>query len=498
MIQDSYSRSAASRDSTNNLLSNRIIFHPAVGAALLAWQALVERRRPASTSGSLLRERLAIVVVLIGLWLALAPGVHAAPAFDPPLGWDDGAAADERARRHAEAWAATWRADVRQVMSTRTADDFAETLAILDVAAPIPAEALTDLDAGRRWLEPRVTAALGSTATLDPASLELRPRAEPGVAVLVARVQQDGRIARIAVAPNGARHLAVVLLVPRAEEVLHARVLDDVVDGLEGLRRPIAPLRRGLVRTLALVAWLVVGGALAFAWTRRSLPRPGARVAGRQAAAMLLVASVVVLVVSGAWLGDAVVELALADSSPWGLSFEVASGGAIMAVLVLGGTELWERQLRPIASAPAAGSFARSSTAPHRTTASLGRPVPPSPRPAVTGDTHVGRPPAITGDTHVGPPPAITGDTHVGPPPAVTGNTKVGPAPKPIPLEGYEAGPPVREIISGDIEVQTEVRRIPEPDTVKTAAPQPDTVKATPPSPPRLDPPPRKLEIDWS
>ena len=438
---------------------------------------------------SLARERPGLVVVLLGVWLVLVPLAWAAPAFSAPSGWDEGAAADPQARRRADAWAQAWSADVRSVMSTRADDGFAETLAILDVAAPMPAEALADLEAGRAWLEPRVTAALGATATLDPDGLELRPRPERGVAVLVARVRQDDRVARVAVAPLGVRHLAVVLMLPQAEEVLYAGVFDDAVEGLEGLQRPVAPLRRGLLRTVALLSWLLVGGLIAFEWTRRSLPDPGARVAGRQVAAALVATSALVLVLAGWLLGDATVELALAGSTPWSFALELVLGGVIMAVLVLVATELWERRVRPIASAPESGSFAASASGSRRDGSSRSIPV-VQPRPAVTGDTHVGPPPAVTGDTHVGPPPAapppaVTGDTHVGPPPAITGNTKVGPAPQPGGNTG--GGPPVREIISGDIEVQTQVRRAPAPDTVKTPAPAGDTVKTAAPSAPPLD-----------
>lgn len=388
-------------------------------------------------------------MVLLGLWLALASVAWAAPLVEPPSGWAEGSAADPRARTRSETWARAWGAELRQVMSTRSRDDFAETLAVLDVAEPIPAEALADLALGRAWLEPRLAAALGPTAVVEGDALELRPRPEPGVAVLVARVRDGDRTARVAVAPTGTRHLALVLLVPAAEEVLHARVFDDAVEGLGDLRRPVAPFRHGLLRAIALASWLLVGSAFAFEWTRRALPHPGARVAGRQVAAALLVAAALALLVAGTLLGDLAVELSLAGTSPWGMAVEIALGGLAMAGLVLVATELWDRRVRPVASAPEAGTFARAS-------APLRRPVPSPvgsvPAPTSTPVAAGPPPPAVTGDTVVARrPPAVTGDTVVGRPPPVSGNTKVGPAP--IPVEGYESGPPVREIISGDIDV---------------------------------------------
>ncbi len=481
------------------------------------------------TQRSHVARHASILLALVGLWLALSRSVLAAPGLPVPPGWAEGSAVDEQAYERAESWAAAWNGNVRQVMSPRSPDRFAETLAILDVGAPIPPDALTNIEVARAWLEPRVAAALGTRTTLDPERLELHPRPQRGVAVLTGRAQRDDLLALIAVAPTGSRHIAVVMLIHAADEVLYARLFEDAVAQLEGLQRPVAPFRRGLARGLALLAWLVVGGALAFEWTRRSLPLPGPRAAGRQLASVLLAAALVVLGVVGVLLGRATVELELVGTTPWSTALELAMGGAIMAVLVVVITELWERRLRPVASAPPAGSFALGSAASRRSDRVT--PSGATPRPAITGDTHVGRPPAITGDTHVGRPPAVTGDTQVGRAPAVSGNTKVGPPPQPIPLEELDGGPPVREVISGDIEMDTQVRRMPEPDTVKTERPsppsptpidldedtnprvlpdhdEPPATLADPHDPPRrvvdeegdpiLDASLPKLEIDWS
>ncbi|MCX4246167.1 hypothetical protein OEB96_36440 [Paraliomyxa miuraensis] len=412
----------------------------------------------------------------------LATSAHAAPSFEPPPGWSEGEGAAAAARSRAEAWARAWGGELDQVMSTQSDDAFAETLAIVDVAEPLPPKILTELDAGRSWLEAHAAEALGPRATLEPDTVELLPRPEPGVAVLIGRAQHDDRTAWIAVAPRGARHLGLVLMVPTSEEILYANVFDDAIDGLGGLKAPIAPFQREPLRWGALGAWLVLGLAFGVQWIRRALPRPGARVAGRQAAMVLAGAAAVVLVIARLVLSDSSVELALAGTTPWGLALELAMGGALAALLVLGLSELWARRLQPVASAPAGGSFARGDMRARRGAAAPAEPMAP----------------AITGDTKVGPPPAITGDTMVGPPPAITGNTKIGPPPEPIPLDD---GPPVREIISGNIELETQVRRAPEPDTVKTTAPrppEPDTVKTTAPASPVHAVERPALEIDWS
>ena len=67
-----------------------------------------------------------------------------------------------------------------------------------------------------------------------------------------------------------------------------------------------------------------------------------------------------------------------------------------------------------------------------------------------------------------------TGDTQVGPPPAVTGNTKVGRPPSAG--RDLAAGPPVREIISGDFEVETDSRTPLAPGVRPLAAPDDDGI----------------------
>lgn len=429
----------------------------------------------------------------MGIWLVGLHGARAA-SINTPTGWGRGGTAEVQAQDRAEAWAKAWDAEVRDVLSTRSRDDFVETLAVLDVAGPLPAEVLDDPQAAREWLPPRVRAALGPDATLD--ELELIPRDRPGITLLQTRVVVGESIARVAFAPTGARHVVVVLLVPVAEEVLYTRVFEDAVDALEGLRPPVAPFARGTARLVAFGLWLAAGIVGGIVWTRRSLPLPGARVAGRQVATVLAIAAILIMLLMGAVLGGSAVELSLAGTSPWAMAFEIGAGGVVMAGLVLAGTELWARRLQPVASAPRAGSFAVTGA-----TAKLRRPTEPAvgqlasqvlaqhgednpapgphstppgstsewPTPTPAGDTSQWPVPAVTGDTQVGPPPAVTGDTQVGPPPAVTGSTKIGPAP--LPEHDVEAGPPIREVISGDFEVvNTKVSRRPQPSPADLAA----------------------------
>lgn len=306
---------------------------------------------------------------MLAVWLLAAAGSAEAAPISTPSGWVGGDAAQPEARDRAEAWALAWKGTVRDVKSTRNADDFAETLALLDLTGPMPPEAMVDADGARPWVEQRVAAALGASASLD--SVEVIPASAPGVSIVEARATVDGRVARLAFGPTGARHRAMVLMVPSAEEVLHTRAFDDAREALDDLRPPVLPFAHDLVRGLAMGLWLVGGVLLAVVWTRRSLPLPGARVAGRQVAGLLLGVAVLVMLVTGMGLADSAVELELSGTSPWTLAIELGLGGMAMAGLVALATELWARRLQPVASAPTDGSFSATGSTIRRHAADL-------------------------------------------------------------------------------------------------------------------------------
>ncbi len=404
---------------------------------------------------------LVFAIATIGLWLGWVAPVLAA-ALPVPPGWESGTNAAPEAQQRAREWANAWQGEVRHVIAPSTRDNFIETVAVLELRGPMPAAALEDVEQGRAWLEPQVARLLGTIAAIDGDTVELRARPEPGVSVLQARVDGQEHIAWVAFAPRGAAHVAVVLQVRASEEVLYTEVFDDTVAALAELRPPIAPFARSTVRWAAAFCWLLIAGLGTWVWTRRSLPRPGARVAGRQVAAAVLAAAAVVVVIAGLGLGVWSLELGLADSSPWGLAAELGAMGLLGAGLALVATEVWARRLQPVASAPHQGSFAAAAgpTPRHPTSEVPQMPAAPGasglapaavvpnahselPSPggveapasldpwdgARVGSIPVPRDHPQTGDTVVGPPPSAPADVPTGRAHGVSGDTVVGPAP---------------------------------------------------------------------
>ncbi|MCH9685092.1 MAG: hypothetical protein K0V04_26885, partial [Deltaproteobacteria bacterium] len=399
---------------------------------------------PDSAPGRLrTRVGLALFIAMVGLWLAPIGPVLAA-ALPVPAGWEQGPNAAPDARRRAEAWAAAWGGSVRHVITPSGRDDFAETLVVVDVSRPMPADAFGDPAVATAWLQRQAATALGATASVDETSVEQIPWTTPGVTVLVGRVIVESRAARIAFAPRGPSHVVVMLLVTASEEVLYADLFDETVDALEGLRPPVVAFSTGRWRGVAIVLWLLVAGIATVLWTRRNLPQPGARAAGRQVAAVLGIAALAVFVLVGLALDTASVELSLAGSSPWGMAAELGAVGLAAAGLAIVGTELWERRLQPIVSAPRAGSFASGgSPSPRRATALRaampGEPPPPAVDPwqgATIGGLATSHPPPDSGGTAVGPAPTnvpvpLPSDVNTAPIPVPSHHDASGGTPRP-------------------------------------------------------------------
>ena len=368
-----------------------------------------------------------VVALVVSLWPAL--GLAAVPV---PPGWRHADEVSAEANDRAEAWASGWSAGLSLVCSTPDDDGFAETLAVLEVSEPLPEEILGDTTSAQAWLEPRLRSLLGPGAEPELESLALVPRPTPGVAIIRARLQLEDRVVLIAVAPKGAQHQAVVLTYESSDEILYGGVFEASIDGMSDLHPPIAPFPRTALRWLALLSWLALGALLGLGWTRRNLPRPGAKVAGRQVGAMLVASAALVLVLAGLGLGGYAVELGLAGTTPWGFAIELAMGGVIAAVAVVLGTNMWEQRLRPVASAPQQGTYATAGV-PQRRASSVSPAAEPNPTPAPSteGGTQIGPPP--------GPPPTTAGGTQIGPAPTAPsasappapGGTRVGPPPAP-------------------------------------------------------------------
>lgn len=311
--------------------------------------------------------------VAFALVLASATTSAAPPArsvVGVPVGWTDDA--DPRARARVEAWRAeTPGAKTLAVLSTRTVDEFAETLAVFELPGPFDMSASAD-DELRRALPKSFAPPDDASITTDvittaPASVRGRGESSDGVAY-------DAMLV-----PSGQMRRLVVVEVRTHERPLYDTAMNEALAGLTGIAAPIVPFDATRVRATTIVAW-IVGTALALvvAMWRRPFGA-SARTIGRVLAMACVVLAALTAAFAWSPLEARSGELRLAGISATTLTAELVTYGLLAAVccwitgLVIGRNE------GPVASAPTSGAFAHHSISIPRVPISL-----PANRPETT------------------------------------------------------------------------------------------------------------------
>ncbi|HET6586123.1 MAG TPA: hypothetical protein VFG69_21845, partial [Nannocystaceae bacterium] len=238
------------------------------------------------------------------------------------------------------------------VLSTRTPDEFAETLAVIELLGAFDTTAPA-ADELRRAL-PASFAAPQDIATdvVANAPLSVRGRGE----------SSTGSTYDAVLVPSGQMRRLVVVEVRADEAVLYEDAMDEALAGLTGMAAPIVAFDASRVRTIAIVGWMVVTAlALAFAMWRRPFGA-GARTIGRVLAGACLILAALTAALAWTPLAAHGAELRLAGISATTLTAELLTYGLLAAVacwiagFVLGRTE------GPVASAPTSGAFAHHGT----------------------------------------------------------------------------------------------------------------------------------------
>jgi hypothetical protein len=269
-----------------------------------------------------------------------------------PDGWSDAAPGSAAARR-AEAWAVDG-ATVQHVLQTTIADDFAETLAVIAVPRALDPGELSD----PARAEARLTQAGATLIDADGPPSEVRLVAvDNGATALVGRWEDDTLAMHVALVPEGATHAAIVLAVPRRMDVLYAGVIDDALASLEGAAPPVRAFARGRWLAIAWIAWLVAAIAGAVLLVRSLRDGSGPREVARRIAVIAAAAAMVVAIVGVIATAGADAELAAAGTSAMSLVVQLASGGLVIAAVVLGIAAVLDRRARPIQSAPGEGTY---------------------------------------------------------------------------------------------------------------------------------------------
>ncbi|MGH1345656.1 MAG: hypothetical protein ACRBN8_29090 [Nannocystales bacterium] len=289
---------------------------------------------------------------------------------DAPAGWEEGS---EEAAARADDWADALDGRVDDVFSTRSDDDFSETLALLSL--PFAMSPGAELDPERALED-----AVGSLFESEASSPRLVEGTEDAP-IVTGIWTENGVVYQVAVVSAGSGQGAVFLAVRESERSLYAKVFDDAVASIAGAAPPLSPFRIRPWRTGSLVGWLIV---LILGWlivANTAVREDGAAAIGRSVAALCILLAVVAGAVVYMALIDEAAPLRLANLTRSRVALEIAAGGTIAALLAWFLGALRDGTVRRVESAPSgSGTFSGSSS---RT---LGPNLVPPSRPAVLTD----------------------------------------------------------------------------------------------------------------
>jgi hypothetical protein len=299
-------------------------------------------------------ERLLIAVLLLVVGLVAGElRAESGVGIATPVGWsteDPG----NRARSRVVSWLAR-RADARveTVLTTGNPDDFAEIIAVIEIAGPYDESRNEALELER---------AIDRMMPWDPASVEIATRPGPPL-IVTARWTKQPVAYRVALVPAGQSRALVVLATLADETPLYPRAFDDALAGLSGAKAPVPPFDLGRWRMLALLGWILPAALLlgVVLW-RRPFQIQYAWI-GRGFALLFFTASIVAAWIVHGRMAARTDELHTIGISPETLTAETVTYGIAIAIVGWIVGAVLSRRDRPVESAPTSGVFAgRSST----------------------------------------------------------------------------------------------------------------------------------------
>lgn len=298
--------------------------------------------------------RLAAISLVATLLLPAAVALADVRA-QPPQGW----VTARRGAEAVEALATTWGARVVQTLHTPVADDFDETLTLLDVPTPLAGDSIADSADARRAVD-------GFAAALEGAEVvqATRVATDEGISIATGEVEVDSTVYHVAIGPSGPRHAVLVLTSTRAERSLYRPVFEQASRELTGLQPTVLPFDVQQLRLFGALGW-VLATLAAYLIAIRASDRVGDHSNGsRRAALLLTLLAVLVGVGLGAWLQEEASGLRLVGSDPVSVAVEIGAYGLAGAAFALLAGRLMGRS-RVVQSAPSAGVYAaRAGTVP--------------------------------------------------------------------------------------------------------------------------------------
>lgn len=301
------------------------------------------------------------------LAIVLASNAFAAVSVDAPSGWSARARGDALAR--AEDWSTALGGRLAAAYQTRNTDSFAETIALIEVDGPLPADARDQPQAAAG----DALAAISGEAEVQ--GVRLAEFEDNDATIVEGRFEIDGVVHYFAVGNAGANR-GILLLAARASEAsLYEATFEDLLDATRGFATGVARFNTRLYWWLGILTWILIIAATWLIVRLRigALAEPGEQ--GRGTALLCLLAIPLVGAVAFFIFTGKEAELNLVGLSPSWAAARIGLLGLGAIALVLLSSAIRAARVQPIQSAPADGAFsgrpkvrAPSVPAAHRST----------------------------------------------------------------------------------------------------------------------------------
>lgn len=297
--------------------------------------------------------RLSVLVVpLLALLLAWPLLAQAAARIVSPPSWGESRAAAPEAQRRASDWKEQLGLRLVQVVSSSDSDRFAETAAVFERSEPVSLEVMQTEATAIDELARAVVNVVGSE---PPEESGLRSTAT-GASVAWARWIVEDLSYECVLAPSGSSSSIIVIAVPASERTEHAKIVDRIIDSLEGVSEPMPRFSLGAWRFGALLLWSALALALHAAMLRFVDQDHDHATAGRRAALLNLVLVGIGSVAAHVTLTTRELAIVHSGSSVSGMTAWIVVAGIVVVGVHFLISSRFDRGV--VQSAPSTGAFA--------------------------------------------------------------------------------------------------------------------------------------------
>ncbi len=307
------------------------------------------------------RIRLGVFAFLF-MFTCLTQIARAEVSVPVPEGWDADSEANKEARNRGADLALLLDADMIQLASTPTSDEFIERMLVLKRGRSVPTEILSDVGEAKVYLT-SIIKLIYEQEPRDPISaVEIIPVGNGAPIVAGTWATDDGLATRLVVVPKGLSEVLIIMEARRKELFFFDDVFDFVTSNLTGTEVPIPPFSTTRWR-ISITLLLVLAGLASFFGVLFTADQTGAyEKSGKLGGSIMLGVSLLATGIVFVALRNDHASLRAAGVSSDRLAIEAAITGLAIATGSLISGLLLRKDSNIVASAPTHGIYSASSS----------------------------------------------------------------------------------------------------------------------------------------